>query len=68
MTTREVRIARRGPLTSQTETGHNRWHPDIPPILECEPGDEVVLDTRDALDGQLTPAATVADVGHASAT
>ncbi len=64
MTTREVRIDRSRPLTDQTETGHNRWHPDIPPVLECDPGDEVVLETRDALDGQLTPEATVADVGQ----
>jgi len=55
MTTREVRIDRSRPLTDQTETGHNRWHPDIPPIVECDPGDEVILETRDALDGQLTP-------------
>ncbi|HEY7265269.1 MAG TPA: acetamidase/formamidase family protein [Trebonia sp.] len=64
MTTREIRIDRGRPLTDQTETGHNRWHPDIPPILECAPGDEVVLETRDALDGQLTPESTVAQVGQ----
>ena len=64
MTTREVRIDRSRPLTDQTETGHNRWHPDIPPIVECDPGDEVVLETRDALDGQLAPAATLTQVGQ----
>jgi len=62
MTTREIRIDRSRPLTGQPETGHNRWHPDIPPILECDPGDEVVLETRDALDGQLAPDTTVAEV------
>jgi formamidase len=65
MTTREIRIDRGRALTDQTETGHNRWHPDIPPILECDPGDEVILETRDALDGQLTPDATLAQVGQA---
>ena len=64
MTTREVRIDRSRPLTVQTETGHNRWHPDIPPVLECDPGHEVILETRDALDGQLTPESTVAHVGQ----
>jgi formamidase len=64
MTTREVRIDRGRTLTGQPETGHNRWHPDIPPILECDPGDEVVLETRDALDGQLTPDDTAAQVGQ----
>jgi formamidase len=65
MTTREVRIDRSRPLTDQTGTGHNRWHPDIPPIVECDPGDEVILETRDALDGQLTPEVTLAEVGQA---
>jgi formamidase len=64
MTTREVRIDRGRPLTVQTETGHNRWHPDIPPVLECDPGHEVILETRDALDGQLTPESTVTQVGQ----
>jgi len=36
-------------------TGHNRWHPDIPPALSVAPGDTVVMQTRDGLDGQLGP-------------
>ncbi len=35
--------------------GHNRWHPDIPPAVEADQGEEVVLQTRNALDGELTP-------------
>ena len=35
--------------------GHNRWHPDIPPAVEAEPGEEVVMQTRNALDGEVTP-------------
>jgi formamidase len=65
MTTREIRIDRNRPLTAQPGSGHNRWHPDIPPLLECDPGDEVILETRDALDGQLTPDATLAQVAQA---
>ena len=42
--------------------GHNRWHPDIPPALEAEPGEEVVLQTRNAMDGGLTPGSTPDDV------
>lgn len=64
MTTREIRIDRSRPLTDQTESGHNRWHPDIPPILGCDPGDEVIIETRDALDGQLSPDATLAQVAQ----
>lgn len=35
--------------------GHNRWHPDIPPAVEAEAGEEVVLQTRNAFDGGVTP-------------
>lgn len=51
MATHEIRIDRSLPLASEPHTGHNRWHPDIPPILRCNPGDEVVLETRDTFDG-----------------
>lgn len=52
------------PLAADPHTGHNRWHESIPPALEVDPGDTVILQTRDAFDGQLTPASTAADVGR----
>lgn len=55
MTTHEIRIDRTRTLPEEPGTGHNRWHPDIPPVVRCEPGDEVILETRDALDGQAAP-------------
>jgi len=55
MAVHEIRVDWSKTLTEEPETGHNRWHPDIPPLVRCEPGDEVVLETRDALDGQLGP-------------
>ena len=42
--------------------GHNRWHPDIPPALEVDPGEEVVLQTRNAFDGGVTPSSTPDDL------
>jgi formamidase len=45
----------------------NRFHPDIAPALEVAEGEEVILETRDALDGQLGPDATVADLATADA-
>lgn len=45
-----VAIDRRRPLREEPQTGHNRWHPDIPPIIEVEEGEEVALETRDATD------------------
>ncbi len=44
--------------------GHNRWHPDIPPAVEAQPGEEVVMQTRNAFDGEVTPSSTAADVGN----
>ncbi len=55
----EVRVDYSKTLTQQPETGHNRWHPDIPPVVRCDPGDEVILETRDAFDGQMGPDATL---------
>ena len=62
MATHEIRIDRSKTLLEEPGTGHNRWHPDIPPVLRCEPGDEVVLETRDAFDGQMGPDATLETV------
>ena len=50
-------------LAEQPETGHNRWHEAVAPVVEVEPGDTVTYETRDAFDGQLHPRSTVADVG-----
>jgi formamidase len=59
---KQIRIDRTKRLKDEPSTGHNRWHPDIPPILSVEPGEEVVLETRDARDGQIGPTTTVEDL------
>ena len=51
------------PLSEEPGTGHNRWHEDIEPVVEVDPGDTVVYETRDAFDGQLNPESTEEDVG-----
>jgi formamidase len=56
-----VTIDRRKPLHEEPKTGHNRWHPDIPPVTEVEEGEEVALETRDALDGYLSAKSTESD-------
>src|SRR5262250_3599308 len=62
MATHTIHIDRSKRLHEEPHTGHNRWHPDIPPVLRVEPGDTVVMETRDALDGAITPTTTVADL------
>jgi formamidase len=43
-----------GALVDQPETGHNRWHPDIPPTASVQPGETITFRTRDGNDGQIT--------------
>ena len=57
----EIRIDRRKRLAEEPRCGHNRYHPDIEPVIAVAEGEEVVIETRDAVDGQLPPTATVAD-------
>ena len=56
-----IRIDRGKRLAHEPGCGHNRFHPDIAPIVEVGEGEEVALETRDALDGQLKPGTRVAD-------
>ena len=57
-----ISIDRSKRLKEEAHLGHNRWHPDIPPILAVDPGAEVVLETRDASDCQIKPTMTAADL------
>ncbi|MEZ5652027.1 MAG: acetamidase/formamidase family protein [Burkholderiaceae bacterium] len=58
----EIRIDRGKRLREQPQTGHNRWHPDIAPLLRVQPGEAVLFETRDAADGQIRPGMTAADL------
>src|SRR5271169_2852479 len=62
-----IRIDRGKPLAAEPRKGHNRYHPDIEPAIEVDVGQEVVLECRDALDGQITPRTTVADLATVNA-
>ena len=62
-----IRIDRSKPLCDEPNCGHNRYHPDIPPAAEIGEGEEIALETRDALDGQITPATTIADFASLNA-
>ena len=61
---KRIEIDRGGRLRDEPHSGHNRWHPDIEPILSVAPGEEVVLETRDASDGQIHRGMTVKDLEH----
>jgi formamidase len=62
-----IRIDRSKPLAEEPRVGHNRYHPDIPPIAEVGEGEEIALETRDALDGQIRPEMAGADLASIEA-
>src|SRR5262245_33512821 len=64
---KSVEIDRGKRLRDQPNTGHNRFHPDIPPLVTVDEGEEVVLATRDGVDGQLGPGTTEADMANMEA-
>src|SRR6266704_6848649 len=57
-----IRIDRAKPLAEESHLGHNRYHPDIAPVAEVGEGEEIALETRDALDGQIKPEMAGADL------
>ncbi|SVC48842.1 uncharacterized protein METZ01_LOCUS301696, partial [marine metagenome] len=59
---KSITIDRNKPLKEDAHTGHNRWHPCIEPKIEVLEGEEVLLETRDALDGQFQPNSKDSDI------
>ncbi len=59
---KSIEIDRGKRLKEEPAKGHNRWHPDIPAVLEVEAGEDVLLETRDASDCQIQPGMTVDDL------
>lgn len=53
-----------GGTRSGALVSHNRWHPDLEPVAEVAPGEEIRLETEDGIAGQLTRASTHADAGR----
>jgi len=61
---KSIRIDRTRRLRDEPGTGHNRWHPDIAPIIEVAPGEDLLLETRDASDGQVKPGMSFDDLAR----
>ncbi len=60
----EIRLDRKLSIASQADKGHNRWHPDIRPVVTVASGERVLLETLDARDGQIKPTTTDAELAH----
>jgi formamidase len=63
---RTVKIGKTGPRCVNDSNCHNRWHHAIRPAATADPGDLVVFETRDALDGQFNRNSQAADVAAAN--
>ncbi len=61
---KSIEIDRSKRLKDEPAKGHNRWHPNITPVIEADAGEDVVLETRDASDNQIQPHMTVNDMDH----
>ncbi|MGE3603493.1 MAG: acetamidase/formamidase family protein [Lautropia sp.] len=61
---KSITIHRDRRLRDDPGTGHNRWHPDIEPIVEVADGEEILLETRDAADGQIRPGMAFEDLAR----
>lgn len=59
---KSIEIDRSKRLKEEPSKGHNRWHPDVTPVIEVDPGEEVVVETRDATDGQIKPGMAESDL------
>ena len=57
-----IEIDRSRRLDEGAPGGHNRWHPDIPPVLAVDPGEVVTFELRDSRDGTITRASTHEDL------
>jgi formamidase len=62
-----IRIDRSKPAAAEPHLGHNRYHPDIAPVVEVGEGEEIALETRDALDGQIRPGMAAAELASIEA-
>jgi formamidase len=59
---KSIEIDRSKRLKQEPAKGHNRWHPDIAPALAVDSDEEVVLETRDATDGQIRRGVTAGEL------
>jgi formamidase len=57
-----ILIDRSRPVHEGAANGHNRWHPDIPPVASVNSGATVTFELRDSRDRALTRSSTHDDL------
>lgn len=53
-----IAVDRHRSIVASPQNSHNRIWPELAPIAAIEPGEELELELRDGMDGQLTPASS----------
>jgi len=61
----KVEVKKTGPHCENDKNCFNRYHPNIPAVARANPGDMIILHTRDALDTDFTMNSIHADVAAA---
>lgn len=61
---KSIEIDRSKSLLEEPSLGHNRFHPDITPVIEVEQGEDVVIETRASVDNQLRRNSTNEDLNN----
>ena len=51
--------------TEQPTPLHNRWHPDIPPVVTVKPGDDFIVEALDWTGGQIRNDDNASDIRDA---
>jgi len=55
-------------FTEQAKLGHNRWHPEIPPVAQVKPGDSFRVHCREWFDGAIRNDDSAEDIRDAPLT
>ncbi len=58
----KVEVGKQGDHCADDPNCFNRYHPAIPPVARANPGDHIIMHSRDALDSDLTLTSVADDV------
>jgi formamidase len=58
-----IAVERERSIVAGPKNSHNRIWPDLEAVAAIEPGEEITLELRDGMDGQLTPTSSATSLG-----
>ncbi|MEM4096732.1 MAG: acetamidase/formamidase family protein, partial [Metallosphaera sp.] len=48
--------------TIHSGLSHNKWDNSLKPVISIKPGETVIVESKDASDGQVTPSSVPSDL------